>query len=125
MRRILPWLFLVVALWVGFLVLNATAPGNACIDLPGAFDPGFKTRQTAPVDLVALRCEVTNRSTQETVANTDVNWWGPIIVLAGYAGAWLLGAALAGTVDRRRGLTAAAAALLVATLAMVAFFLWG
>jgi hypothetical protein len=123
MRRLLPWLFLGAALWAAWLILNGTSPGDACSELPGAFDHGFKTRQSEPIEYIVLRCEVTNRSTHETIANTDVNYWGPIMALAGCVGAWLLGSVLAGTVARRKGLIGAAIALGVATLALVAFFL--
>lgn len=127
MRRVLPWLFLIVALWFSFFLLAATSPDNACRELSGAFDHGSKTRVSWPLEIdngvIALRCEVTDRSTHETISNADVNWWGSITVLGGCIGAWLLGAALAGTVARRTGLIAAGASLLVATVAMAALFL--
>jgi hypothetical protein len=111
-----------VAFGVALVGLEATAP-VACDEVPTAFSHGVKTEQSTTLDLVASSCEVTDRSTQVTVEKTVVNWSGLVAAIAGCAAAWLLGASLAGVVDRRRGLLRAAAGALVALGALVVLFL--
>ena len=122
MSQVLPWLFLLVALWMAFLILNGTAP-TPCSELPQAFDHGMKTEySSSAIDALAASCRATDRATHETFEKTIVNWSGIVASVAGCAAAWLLGATIARMIDWRRGLLAAAALLLVAAAALMASF---
>jgi hypothetical protein len=121
LRWALPSLFLLCAIWVSVLGLYGTAP-VACDELPQVFRHGMKTRQSTTLEVVASHCEVTDRSTHETVENTEVNWPGLVASVAGCVAAWLLGASITRLVDRRRGLAATAVLALVATGGLLVLF---
>jgi len=81
-RAAVPWLFLLLALWIALIGLDATAP-VACDETPKAFTHGVTTVQSTTLEAVASRCEVTDRSTHVTVAKTVVNWSGLIASIVG------------------------------------------
>ena len=120
-RWAVPSLFLLVALWVSVIGLFGTAP-LACDNLPQAYHHGMKTRTSSTLEVVASHCEVTDRSTHETVKRTEVNWSGLVASVAGCVAAWLLGASLSGLIDWRRGVAATAAFGLVAASGLVVLF---
>jgi hypothetical protein len=121
LKLALPWLFLFVGLWASILIINGAAPA-ACDQLSDAFRHGKHTEVSGDDLGFVSRCAVTDRSTGTKVEKTEINWSGIIASVAGCIGAWLMGAAIVGLVDRRRGLTFALASLLVAAGALVVFF---
>jgi hypothetical protein len=120
-RLALPWVFLLVGLWVSVLLINGTAP-TACDELPDAFGAGKHTEASGD-GLGFAKCAVTDPSTGSTAEVTKINWSGIIASVAGCIGAWFLGASLGGIIDRRRGVTIALVLLLVSAVALLAFFL--
>lgn len=117
----LPWLFLLVGLWASVLIINGTGP-VACNELPQAFEHGMGTEVSGDGWGIYSRCSVTDRATGATVEETIVNWSGIVTSLAGCIGAWFLGAALGGLVDRRRAALSAAIALMISAFALVTSF---
>jgi hypothetical protein len=113
---------LLLALCIALVGLDATAP-VACDETPKAFTHGVTTDQSTALEVVASHCEVTNRSTRVTVEKTVVNWPGLIASIAGCIAAWLLGAAIAGVMHRRRAFMWAAGFALVALAALSILFL--
>jgi hypothetical protein len=115
-----PWLCVFVALWASVGILGLTAPA-ACDEAPRAFGSGVHTDVGGGWGFVST-CDVTDRSSGVRVDTTVVNWSGIICSLAGFIAAWLLGAAIVGLIDRRRGFAAAGGSLLVSVGALVTFF---
>ena len=120
-RGAIPWVCVLLALPVGLLVLYETAP-VACNELPTAFSRGFHTEQSETLEVVASHCETTRVVDRAASEKTIVNWSGLVFAIALWVGAWLVGAGLVHVVDRRRGLAGAALAGVVATGALVVFF---
>lgn len=121
LRAAIPWVCLLLALSVALIGLDATAP-VACNETPRTFTRGVTTDQSTTLGVVASRCAVTDRSTGVTVQKTVVNWSGLIASIAGCIAAWLLGAAIAGLMDRRRAFTWAAVFASAALGALVVLF---
>jgi hypothetical protein len=118
---LLPWFFLLIALLLTVPLINGTAPA-ACEEIPNAYGRGVHTEPSGDRWGLVSRCKVTDRPTGLATQRTVVNWTGIIASIAGCIGAWFLGAAIGGLLDRKRAFVVASIALLTASGAMVLWF---
>ena len=107
---------------LALLGLAWSGPDSACNQIPSAFSRGVTTEQSETLEVLASHCAVTNNRTGAVMEKTIVNWSGIVAAIALCAGAWLLGATIAGTIDRRRGVLGITLAAGVMLIALAAFF---
>lgn len=120
-RRILPWALLLFVLPLA-TVLAVETSADACIELPGAFSEGVTTQRTEILaGVLASHCEVGN-GFGEIEERTIVNGSGIVAGLGLCAGAWLLGATIAGRIRRRSGLAGIGICAAAVAVAMAVFF---